>query len=331
MKDDTIPLISVIIPIFNVEKYLERCLDSVVHQTDSHIEIILVNDGSTDASLTIAQRFASQDERINLITTKNHGLSAARNTGKSFATGEYFTFIDSDDYVASDYVEYLWQLIAESNRPVKIAICSLMNVFPNGKKRDNGDHSRRLISGKDCIRMMCYHQLVDTCAYAKLASRELYEDVDFPVGRLFEDIGTTYQLLEKCDAVACGFDPKYFYVLRKNSIVNSTFSDKKLDLIKMTDQMANDVNQKFPDLVDATTRRQVYARFSTLNQTFDVKGVSIISLRKKIIKFINVHSKGVLQDSKSPIRDKIAIIVLKLGFPIYRIVWKTYLRMTKAV
>lgn len=179
-------------------------------------------------------------------------------------TGEYVTFIDSDDYVTEDYISYMYGLLEKTNFKASLALCSLINVYSSTDRlQDNGNQTEVVLSGKKCIEMMCYHDLVDTCAYAKLGKRELYTNDFFPKGKLFEDIGSTYKLFLQCDKVACGFKGKYYYVIRPNSIVTSGFSSKKLELLAMTDQMAQAVVTTYPDLQKAVLRRQVYARFST--------------------------------------------------------------------
>lgn len=321
------PLISVIVPVYNVEKYLRRCLRSIYEQTYKNIEIVLVDDGSTDVSLQLLEEYAKKDSRAKIIRQKNMGLSAARNTGIRYSKGEYLTFIDSDDYVTHDYVEYMYKLLEQNNFSSSLALCSLMNTFPNGRSKNMGNNEERIISGKECIEMMCYHNLVDTCAYAKLGKRELYDEHFFPVGKLFEDIGSTYKLFEQCRTVACGFKAKYFYSIKENSIVTSKFKPSKLDLLEMTDQMAQSVNTIYPDLAEATARRQVYARFSTLNQTLGEPSTKMI--QRKLKEYIVAHKSAILNNPKAPRRDKIAYGMLSLGLPIYEYMWKAYLKITK--
>lgn len=321
------PLISVIVPVYNVEKYLNRCLQSIYDQTYQNIEVILVDDGSTDSSLRLLEKYVKDDPRAKIIRQSNKGLSAARNTGIQHAKGEYLTFIDSDDYVMDDYIEYMYRLLEQYNFSSPLALCSLIKVFPNGRSKNMGNGEEKLISGKKCIEMMCYHDLVDTCAYAKLGKRELYNDHFFPVGKLFEDIGSTYKLFEQCKTVACGFKAKYFYSIKANSIVTSEFKPNKLDLLEMTDQMAQSVNSKYPDLVEATKRRQIYARFSTLNQTLGEPGTK--SIQEKLKKYIFTHRSAILNNVKAPKRDKIAYGMLILGLPVYEYMWKVYLKITK--
>lgn len=319
------PLISVIIPIYNVKEYLKRCLDSVIAQDYENMEVILVDDGSLDDSGAIADEYSVKDKRIKVIHQKNGGLSNARNNGLKIARGEYVTFIDSDDYVAPDYVSYMFNLLKKTNFKAPMAICSLMNVYEDtGRKQDCGNGEEVVLTGKECIERMCYHDLVDTCAYAKLTKRELYDRVKFPEGKLFEDIGTTYRLFMQADTVACGFKAKYYYAIRSGSIVTSGFNEQKLELLEMTDQMAKDVVEKYPDLNKAVLRRQVYARFSTLNQTLNSNDNQVKKIRHDLLKYLRDNKRAVLSDDKTPKRDHLAYMMLNLGFPIYRLAWTTY-------
>lgn len=322
--------VSIIIPIYNVQQYLQRCLDSVVNQQYTNLEIILVNDGSTDRSLEIAKEYETKDDRIKLISQLNKGLSDARNTGLKYATGDYITFIDSDDYVTPDYVSYMYNLLKRNNFNSPLAICSLMNVFEEtGKKVNMGNNQEYTLSGEECIEKMCYQNLVDTCAYAKLGTRELYQNFSFPVGKIFEDIGSSYKLFENSKTVECGFKPKYYYYIRNNSITTRKFDKSKLDLLEMTDQMAKSVKEKYPNLSQAVLRRQVYARFSTLNQTMKAdKSTDLKQIRSKLIAYIRRNKKKVLMNPKVPKRDKLAYFSLSLGYPFYKMSWQLYLKLS---
>jgi glycosyltransferase involved in cell wall biosynthesis len=318
------PLISVIVPVYGVEKYINKCLDSIINQTYENLEIILVDDGSKDSSGRICDEYALKDERIRVFHKSNGGLSDARNFGIEQSTGEFITFIDSDDYIDLDYIEFLYHLIKKG---YDLAVCSLHVVYTsNGHVCDKGNGREIVVSGKKCIEMMCYHDEVDTCAYAKLAHRRLFSKVRYPKGKLFEDIGTTYLLFDQCDKIICSFVPKYYYVIRENSIVTSSFNLHKLDLIEMTNQMARYVDEKYPEIKDATLRRRGYAYFSTLNQMLDVKENEYIEIRKKIIKFLKRNSFDIIKNSHTPMRDKVAYLSLNCGFPIYKFLWKSYIK-----
>lgn len=321
-------LVSVILPVYNVEKYLIKCLDSVIRQTYQKLEIILVDDGSTDSSGKICDDYANKDGRIKIFHKKNGGLSDARNYGIERSTGEYLAFIDSDDYVDDDYIEFLMNL-TESGK-YKISLCSLHVVFTGSDRIMNkGNGKRVILNPKTCIEMMCYHEEVETAAYAKLLHRSLFNNVRFPVGKIFEDIGTSYLLFDQCKEIPCCFVPKYYYVIRENSIVTSSFTKKKLDFIEMTDQMADYVDEKYPDLKTATKRRRLFAYFSTLNQMLDEKDEQVIEIRNQLISYIKSNGFVLLKNKRVPQRDVLAYLCLKCGFSVYRAAWKTYLKIQR--
>lgn len=320
MKNKKNILISVVVPVYNVEKYLNRCIDSILIQTYDNIEILLIDDGSTDGSAQICDKYIKKDKRVKVFHKKNGGLSDARNVGIDISNGKYIMFIDSDDSVEKDIIEYLYKLIIKFN--TKMSVCSHNIIFNNGEKiKKLGSKKEELLTDKECIKRMLYHKDIDTSAWAKLYSRELFYDIRYPKGFLFEDIGTTYKFFLKSKFIACGYFGKYNYFVRKNSIVTETFSEKKLDLLKMTDMMGNDVLENFPDLNKAVLRRRVYARFSTLNQMIGVDNVD--NIRKNLINFIKKNAVKILIDRLVPIRDKIAIILLCMDYKFYELIWKS--------
>lgn len=310
--------ISVVLPVYNVENYLVKSINSVLNQTYANIEIILVDDGSFDNSPAICDKFAMEDKRIVVIHKENGGLSDARNAGTKIATGKYITYIDSDDTVQLDYVEYLYSLIQKYS--CDMSLCTHTVVYENGKKCPYGDGTEEVLNAQECLSRMLYHETIDTSAWAKMYRTDIAKGILYPKGKLFEDIGTTYRFFIKSKKIACGYKSKYFYMLRKNSIVSSKFNPHKLDLLEMTDGMAREVTRLYPELESATLRRRVYARFSTLNQMLDVIGYN--KERKEIINFILRHKKEILSDKRAPKRDKVAICLLQIGYPVYRICWK---------
>ena len=165
--------------------------------------------------------------------------------------------------------------------------------------------------------------MIDTSAWAKLYHRSLFDTVSYPKGKIFEDIGTTYALMMQCDTgIAVGYESKYHYMYHMNSIVNSSFSPRKLDLLEMTDKMAHDVVRAYPSLKQAVLRRRVYARFSTLNQMLGTDDYE--QDRERIIRFILHHKNRILSDPLAPRRDKVAIRLLDTNYNLYRMIWTTY-------
>lgn len=318
-------LISVVLPVYNVERYLPKCMDSLFAQTYENLEFLLIDDGSGEACARLCDSYLQRDVRVRVFHKPNGGLSDARNYGIARASGRYIACVDPDDYVDADLMEYLLKLIDQYDAPM--AIASHRVLLPGGRIQEFPRRPDCAMDARECLERMLYHDGVDTSAWAKLVRRELYEGVAYPKGKLFEDIATTYALMLQCDRIAVGFEPKYTYVVRADSIVNGAFNPGKLDLMEMTDRMARDVAARFPSLERAVERRQVYARFSTLNQMLDVRGWD--RERREIIDYILTHRASILKNARAPRRDKLAMLLLSIGYPVYRACWRAYQRRVK--
>ena len=221
------PLISIIVPVYNVEMYLAKCVDSILAQTYTNLEIFLVNDGSFDCCGKLCDEYAKEDKRIKVIHKKNGGLSDARNVAIDVATGEFITFIDSDDYVTDDYIMTLYSLIEKYECKVSIA---LYNTFVEGSKPKVVNRVYR----EDCqtnikaIEEMFYQEKYDTASWAKLYHSSLFATgIRYP--KVYEDLATTYLLIFQSDKVAFCNRRIYNYLLRRDSIEGSSFSSKKMD------------------------------------------------------------------------------------------------------
>lgn len=200
---ETDPLISVVIPVYNVEPYVGRCLETVLGQTYQHLEIIVVDDGSTDSSGRICREYAAADSRIVVIRQENGGLSAARNTGIHYAHGKFITFIDSDDTVQKDMIAYLYHLVAKYECPM--SLCCLTTVFTGkDKRKEVGNGIECRMSAHDAMESMLYHGFVDTSAYAKLYDRSLFTSIRFPVGNFLRTSGPHTGFLFKAGILPVG-------------------------------------------------------------------------------------------------------------------------------
>ena len=223
------PLISIIVPVYNVETYLAKCVDSILAQTYTNLEIFLVNDGSSDCCGKLCDEYAKEDKRIKVTHKKNGGLSDARNVAIDVTTGEFITFIDSDDYVTDDYIMTLYSLIEKYECKVSIA---LYNTFVEGSKPKVVNRVYR----EDCqtnikaIEEMFYQEKYDTASWAKLYHSSLFATgIRYPKGIVYEDLATTYLLIFQSDKVAFCNRRIYNYLLRRDSIEGSSFSSKKMD------------------------------------------------------------------------------------------------------
>lgn len=315
-------LISVIIPIYNVEKYLEKCIKSVINQTYTNIEIILVNDGSTDKCACICEKYKKIDSRIVIINKENGGLSDARNVGIDVSKGEYLAFIDSDDYVSEDYLEYLYKIICENK--VDISVCDFCEVYENENLVNKEEENNiKIFNDAEAIEIMLYQREFDHSAWGKLYRKYLFDNLRFPKGRLFEDIAIMYELINKVNKVGFGSKKNYYYLIRKDSIMNKEFNVKKMDLIEFSKKMVLFIDEKYPDLRKAARRRENISNFNLLRQVLMYNG-EYVDVENELISNIKRNSIVVLSDTKAYLRDKVAIIILLFGRKFFKFIWVKY-------
>jgi glycosyltransferase involved in cell wall biosynthesis len=223
------PRISVIVPVHNTEKYLRYCLDSIISQTYENLEIIIIDDGSSDNSGKIADEYAKQDKRIQVIHQKSRGVSFARNVGIKKATGEYVAFVDSDDYVAADFIEKLY-LLAKENK-ADIATCQFESFTEEKLKlKKSPVWTQKVMTGRETVDQMLFRKhLMYLCL--SLYKRSLFVDhaIKFPVGRTYEDIVVRLPLHYFASRVAFTKEKLYYYRARRDSITGRKFSKASFD------------------------------------------------------------------------------------------------------
>lgn len=219
-------LITIIVPVYNVEKYIRDCVDSILNQTYTNIEVILSDDGSTDDSGKICDEYEKKDSRIRVIHKENEGLAEARNRGIDAANGEYICFVDSDDYIKNTYIEYLIDLI--SKQKAQMAICPLIRDY-NGKiKSPRTMHLNKCLCAKEAFDLMFLNRMfIGIYACNKLYKKSMFHNIRFPKGRFFEDSGTIYKLIAKCDKIAYGDVPQYYYRIGREGAITSEAIEKK--------------------------------------------------------------------------------------------------------
>lgn len=251
-------LISLVIPVYNVSEYLNRLLDTAVSQTYKDLEIILVDDGSTDATGNICDEYARKDSRIKVIHTPNRGVADARNAGIDASNGSYIVFADGDDYLAEDYVEYLYSLCSSHDAD---AACCAWTLNDNGtlrkcsyRKNEPGSY----IGNHEAMRALLTTRLLSSSMWGKIFRKELFAEVRFPEGTdYYEDDATMYRLISKAESVVLGGEAKYFYTLRQDSMIHRSFNDNNLKMIKVFEDRCSFIESNYPELA-------VYARSDVL-------------------------------------------------------------------
>ena len=318
-------LISVIVPVYNVEEYLKKCVDSIINQTYINLEIILVDDGSTDDSGKICDEYSKKDNRINVIHKENGGLSDARNAGIDIAKGKFLTFIDSDDFVENNYVELLYNTLVQYNADLSIAS---HKVIYDKTIMDKSTNEEFCSDSKLILEKILYDDGVDLSAWGKLYKAKLFKKVRFPVGRLYEDAATTYKLIDLSNKIAVCSKLVYNYVIREKSITNNTFSEKKMDLITSTKEMVDYIREKYPELEKACNRRLMYSYLSTLSQLAKTNDENK-EIEQKLLDYIKENKKEVLKDNRITKRDRLGIYATIFGMKSYKFFWKCYSKVTK--
>lgn len=241
-------LISVIIPIYNVEQYLPKCIESVLLQTYSNLEIILVDDGSPDACPQICDEYAKIDSRIKVVHKQNGGLSDARDAGLDIATGSYISFVDSDDWVEKDMIAIMYKAIQDFN--VQIAICSYAR---NSDKQTDCyiTHRPKLFSWYEALEYLLQGEL-ENFAWNKLYARGLFDSIRFPVGKNYEDIAIMYRIIEKADNIVLLPDILYHYVYRKDGIVSHRALGDCIDRVAIEIERYHYIKEKYPEFCEKT-------------------------------------------------------------------------------
>lgn len=240
--------ISIIIPFYNVEDYVDRCIESTLKQTYKNIEIICIDDGSTDSTAERIKKFAGRDERVRYRRTENGGLSSARNSGLEIVSGNYVVFIDGDDFVSKFYIEDLYsgiQMGANISLVNRLIVSNYCIDYINTR---NIIRSQSLLSPGDAIKKILY-QNPDNEAWGKMYPVGYFDNLKYPVGLLYEDIPITHELFSKASSIAMIDVEDYYYFQRKDSIVNKEFNSKKLDIIERGQLLEGVIMATYPDLL----------------------------------------------------------------------------------
>lgn len=241
-------MISIIVPIYNVEKYLRKCVDSLIRQTNTDIEIILVDDGSTDSSGNICDELSTIDARIKVIHKKNGGLSSARNAGIDVAKGDYLAFVDSDDFVELDMYAVLLEGIKKSGK--NISCCGRMvDIFGQYSNIEFVIDSPRTFTKDEAIREILYLENIDVSACDKLYDKKLFSNVRYPEGKISEDAAVIFEIVQNSNGIYHVGKPYYHYVFRNNSITKSKYSEKKHDVINNLENTKNFLEKNYPNFL----------------------------------------------------------------------------------
>lgn len=319
-------LISIVVPVYNAEKTLKRCVDSILNQHYQLFELILINDGSSDRSAELCEQYAKEYSKIKVYHQDNQGVAAVRNRGKKLATGKWITWCDSDDILAPNYLEELYNLTMKYN--TSIAICTKQVVNNDLKNLENYEEGQDFsLSCEQFFEKMMYGELkgIGVSECGRLYRTEFLQDIVYPEGKSFEDSNTSYQVVIKNDKVAISLKPMYYYVRNEGSIVQSHFTPKRLEFIEAEENMTNAIEKIYPSLHQAALRRRVYAYLNTLGHVVLTGNKEYRLLEKKLKDKILQSYSPLISDNRVPKKDKLALVILKyFGLLGYRVSFKVF-------
>lgn len=316
-------LVSVIVPVYNVEKYLKKCISSIVVQTYVNIEILLVDDGSTDNSGKICDMFAQNDDRIKVYHKENGGLSSARNYGIEQAKGEFITFIDSDDYISERFIEILMSLIKKYSAEIAFLGVELVDEYGHCVLKKDGIAKEGIFNHEQALKEMCLNRKTGVSACAKIYKIALFDDIRYPIGKLYEDIRTTPYLFAKAKIIAYSTQRLYYYVQRNTSIMHRTITDKDYVLFDAFDELLDFIDKNFPAIHSAAVVRIVNDTFWTFMKRL-IYNKDYLRQAKKIRKKYKHYWIESLKYKELGKGKKIQIVIALCNLRIYKVLRKFY-------
>ena len=309
-------LISIIVPVYNVESYLKKCVDSIINQTYQKIEVILVDDGSSDGCAQICDEYQDIDNRVRVLHKKNGGLSSARNAGIGIATGEYLGFVDSDDYIANDMFEVLINNIKQND--ADMAVCGVFECFEGTSPKIDERHLYYEVNKETALNLIFDGRDASVSACRKLYKKALFDDIRFPEGKISEDAFVIVDILRKCNKVVITTDQYYYYIRRTGSITTEKPSDKMFDAIEAYERNLDLIKKYFPSQKKIGQKRLYWSYFYVLDRI--LTGNAEKEYRSELNDIVSEIRKNSFQilRTKISIKRKVLLIPLMISPVFYK-------------
>lgn len=289
------PTISVIVPVYNVEPYLRKCLDSIVNQTYRNLEIILVDDGSPDNCGAVCDEYAASDSRIKVIHKENGGVSSARNAGLAAATGEWIGWVDADDWIEPDMYGYMLDKVREYS--ADIAVCSRFEQY-RGQCVFRGWEREQGLDTECALELLLKNDAMQNFLWDKLWRRELFDGVVFPEGRTFEDIAVMHRLFMRARRVACLPEAKYFYLQHSGSIVDNKSLENRINYFRAARLRLDEMGGQWPQfrqLMEAQCAASAVSVWCSVCANPKAERQEFMPELKEISKFAKEHYRAALR------------------------------------
>lgn len=310
--------ISVIVPVYNAQPWLDRCVESLLAQSHSQLQILLVNDGSTDQSGSMCDQWAEKEPRIQAVHKPNGGLSSARNAGLDHATGQYVMFIDSDDVIHPDMCQILLQGLLQQD--AQIATCEAAHTFEDQDPPYTVVTDWKVMDRQEAIRHMWYQTGFFPSACTKLYVRSLFDGERFTEGLLYEDVDIMHRLLWQTKKVACNDSALYGYMHRGESLTTQSFSLKALDILTIAQKMRDFAENTDPTLSGAANAYSATAAMRVaLNAPKTKEFADGHAAAKTLLK---KYSKSVIFDKRTRRKTRLGLLLYFLCRPLARMCYK---------
>lgn len=313
------PKISIIVPIYNVQQYLKKCIDSIIEQTFNDFELILVNDGSTDKSGIICDEYKKIDNRIKVIHKENGGLSSARNAGIDIAKGKYIGFVDSDDYISKFMFQKLYENIIEYN--ADISICDYVEVFQDKEiiYQEKIEKKKLILSNIEALEKIYKEKgWVYVVAWNKLYKKEIFNDLRFPIGKVHEDEMIAHEILYKANKIIFIEDQLYYYLQRDNSIMGKNYNINRLDIIDAMKIRANFFYEKNLKNLQYEAEVEYLKTFFKLYYKYINGGNCWKKRFKNLKKGYNRMVFRILKNPKYNFKEKLVLFIFYISPNMYR-------------
>ena len=302
-------IVSIIVPIYNVGRYVEKCITTIVNQTYKNIEIILIDDGSTDKSGKICDEWKEKDKRIKVIHKENEGVSIARNVGIKNATGQYFFFVDGDDYLSEDIIYNLYKSLIENNAQIAVSGHFYVTYFNKTMLYSKENY---VANGEEILKRLLRFDDIYPVIWGKLYKREIFEGIEFPERKINEDAAVIYILLDRAEKITHIDKAGYYYIQREKSIVHAEYDEEKLTHIEFLEEQLHYIEKKYPSLV-------LYAENAF---TIPLNGHTVLTYKsklkeehRKLKNKLRSYMPRILKNSKMSFETKVrSILIAYFGF-----------------
>jgi len=312
-------LISIIINAYNEEKHIKKCIDSVIRQTYKNLEIVVINDGSTDNTLSILNSY--DDSRLKIITHENKGLSLSRNDGIDNSNGKYVYFLDADDFIEQDNIEYLYNLIIKYD--ADMSTCGSIDVYNYDVKIENMQEKIDILSNIEMLKKVLLNKNNSVNIWNKLIKKELFNNIRFP-DRIIEDVPVTYKLALLANKIVCSNQIKHSRLIHKDSITGKKKASILIDIYDTTMERYYDLKEKSPNLIenDISVLSLIMDTYAIDNK--EVNDYIGIRNMKKLFKQLfcfKIFKIGM------GLEDKLKLILFRISPYAYKIIFKVYIKL----